>query len=114
MKYFKQNIVSIYGNKGEQWLDDLPEITSKIAKEHNLSGLSPVDNMTFNYVASGYQNDKPIILKIGVNSKALAKEASCLKAFALASVAEVMADRHQHDYYATSSTWQHPKGSFSR
>ena len=32
MKDFKQNIVSIYGNEGEQWLDDLPEITSKIAK----------------------------------------------------------------------------------
>ena len=91
MKYFKQNIVSIYGNKGEQWLDDLPEITSKIAKEHNLSGLSPVDNMTFNYVASGYQNDKPIILKIGLNSKALAKEASCLKTFAKHAAAEVLA-----------------------
>lgn len=81
MKDFKQNIVSIYGNKGEQWLDDLPDITSKIAKEHNISSLSPVDNMTFNYVASGYQNDKPIILKIGLNSKALAKETHCLRAF---------------------------------
>lgn len=92
MKDFKQNIVSIYGDEGEQWLDDLPKITSKIAKEHNLSGLSPIDNMTFNYVASGYQNDTPIILKIGMNSKALAKEASCLKAFALASVAKVLAN----------------------
>ena len=89
MKDFKQNIVSIYGNKGEQWLDDLPEITSKIAKEHNLSGLSPVDNMTFNYVASGYQNDKPIILKLGLNSKALAKETHCLRAFADLAAAEV-------------------------
>ena len=47
--------------------------------------------MTFNYVASGYQNNKPIILKIGLNSKALAKEASCLKAFAKHAVAEVIA-----------------------
>lgn len=63
----------------------------EIAKKHNLSGLTPVDNMTFNYVASGYQNDNPIILKIGLNSKALAKEASCLKAFAKHTAAEVMA-----------------------
>ena len=48
--------------------------------------------MTFNYVASGYQNDKPIILKIGMNSKALTKEASCLKAFAKHTVAAVIAD----------------------
>ena len=92
MKDFKQNIVSIYGNKGEQWLDSLPDITAKIANEHNLSGLTPVNNMTFNYVASGYQNDNPIILKIGMNSKALTKEASCLKAFAKHATAEVIAD----------------------
>lgn len=87
----KQNIISMYGDNGKQWLDSLPEITAKIAKEHNLSGLTPVNNMTFNYVASGYQNENPIILKIGMNSKALTKEASCLKAFAKHAVAEVIA-----------------------
>ena len=88
----KQNIIKIYGAKGKEWLDSLPEITSKIATEHNLSGLTPVNNMTFNYVASGYQNDKPIILKIGMNGKALTKEASCLKTFEKHAVAEVIAD----------------------
>lgn len=91
MKEFKKNIISIYGNEGSRWLDSLPEITAKIAKEHNLSGLTPVDNMTFNYVASGYQSDNPIILKIGLNSKVLVKEASCLKAFAKQPTAEVIA-----------------------
>lgn len=95
MNELKKNIIKIYGDKGKQWLDSLPEITAKIANEHNLSGLTPVNNMTFNYVASGYQNDKPIILKIGMNSKALTKEASCLKAFAKHAVAEVIA----HDNY---------------
>ncbi len=91
MNWFKENIIKIYGAKGQQWLDSSPKITAKIAEEHNLSGLAPVNNMTFNYVASGYQNDKPIILKIGMNSKALAKEASCLKAFAKHAVTEVIA-----------------------
>ena len=81
----------MYNDEGKQWLDSLPEITNKIAKEHNLSGLTPVNNMTFNYVASGNQNDNPIILKIGMNGKALTKEASCLKAFAKHAVAEVIA-----------------------
>ena len=92
MNELKKNIISIYNDEGKQWLDSLPEITAKIAKEHNLSGLTPVNNMSFNYVASGYQNENPIILKIGMNSKALAKEASCLKAFAKHAVAEVIAD----------------------
>ena len=88
----KQNIIKIYGAEGRQWLDSLPEIAAEIAEEHNLSDLTPVNNMTFNYVASGYQNDKPIILKIGMNSKALTKESFCLKAFAKHAVAEVIAD----------------------
>jgi len=91
MNELKKNIISMYNDEGKEWLDSLPEITAKIANEHSLSGLTPVNNMTFNYVASGYQNDNPIILKIGMNSKALAKEASCLKAFAKHAVAEVIA-----------------------
>jgi len=91
MNELKKNIISMYNDEGKQWLDSLPDITAKIANEHNLSGLTPVNNMTFNYVASGYQNDKPIILKIGMNSKALVKEASCLKAFTKHAVAEVIA-----------------------
>lgn len=59
MDELNKNIIKIYGTEGKQWLDSLTEITAKIAKEHNLSGLTLVNNMTFNYVASGYQNDKP-------------------------------------------------------
>jgi streptomycin 6-kinase len=92
MNELKKNIISMYNDEGKQWLDSLPDITAKIASQHNLSALTPVNNMTFNYVASGYQNDKPIILKIGMNGKALTKEASCLKAFSKHAVAEVIAD----------------------
>ncbi|HJN37525.1 MAG TPA: aminoglycoside phosphotransferase family protein [Gammaproteobacteria bacterium] len=92
MNELKKNVISMYNDEGKQWLDSLPEITTKIANEHNLSVLTPVNNMTFNYVASGYQHDTPIILKIGMNSKALAKETSCLKAFAKHAVAEVIAE----------------------
>lgn len=92
MNELKKNIISMYNDEGKEWLDSLPEITARIAEEHNLSDLTPVNNMTFNYVASGYQNDNPIILKIGMNSKALTKESSCLKAFAKHAVAEVIAD----------------------
>ena len=52
----------MYNDEGKQWLNSLPEITAKISTEHGLSGLTLVNNITFNYVASGYQNDKPIIL----------------------------------------------------
>lgn len=91
MKAFKQNIISIYSNEGKQWLDELPTIISEVAKQYHLTELVPVSNMSFNYVASGYQDSRPIILKLGLNSKALAKETHCLSAFSNHAAAEVLA-----------------------
>lgn len=92
MQTFEENIISIYGDKGQQWLQDMPEITSKIALEYKLRDLKPVDNMTFNYVAQAYQDDKPVILKLGLNDKAISKEAACLKAFANCGAVDVIAN----------------------
>jgi len=52
MNELKKNIFSMYNDEGKEWLDSLPEITAKIVKEHNLSDLTPVINMTFNYLNS--------------------------------------------------------------
>lgn len=81
MRSFEQNMVDIYGEKGQQWLDSLPDIIAKLEKEYHLTDLFPVSQMTFNYVASGYQAGTPIVLKVGLNSQALIKEAECLNAF---------------------------------
>ena len=92
MNELKKNIISIYNNEGKQWLDNLLEITSKIAKEHNLSGLEPVNNMTFNYVASGQQGDDTIILKLWPDSAALKREAFALKCFVDCGTVKVLAE----------------------
>ncbi|MDF1758748.1 MAG: aminoglycoside phosphotransferase family protein [Legionellaceae bacterium] len=81
MQNFKDNIVNIYGEKGRLWLQDLPKLISDKSCEYNLSELIPVSNMSFNYVVKGYQESKPIILKLGLDYKALAKEAACLNSF---------------------------------
>lgn len=82
MQTFKQNIINIYGNQGKNWLAGLPALTAELARKYQLTDLQPVDNMSFNYVATGFQHKNPIILKLGLNKKALAKEADCLQAFA--------------------------------
>ena len=68
---FKQNIISIYGIEGKQWLKALPEITSEIAKEYNLSNLKPINNLSYNYVLSGFQGSEAIILKLGLDVSVL-------------------------------------------
>ena len=81
MDYFKKNIKKIYGDPGEKWLKTLPNLIQQLAEKYNLNSLHPVSNMSFNYVAAGYQGAEPIILKIGMDAKALAKEAHCLQLF---------------------------------
>ncbi len=39
MDRFRNNIISIYKEQGEIWLEKLPEIVSKLAQEWNLSNL---------------------------------------------------------------------------
>ena len=81
-KNLRKNTISIYGSKGKVWLEALPNIIAKTATQYNLSNLKPVDNTSFNYIASGYQQKTPIIIKIGLNTTALAREHACLEAFA--------------------------------
>ncbi len=81
MTTFHQKIISIYGADGQQWLDQLPILVAEIAESWGLSGLKPMENLTYNYVLSGFQDDEPIILKMGMDSEGLNREACALRAF---------------------------------
>lgn len=78
---FEDNIKKIYGTEGSAWLSSLPQQLKQLAKKHRLSQLKHASPLTFNYVATGYQDNRPIALKLGLNIKALTKETLCLTAF---------------------------------
>jgi streptomycin 6-kinase len=82
MDNFTTNILNVYKDKGKKWLTDLPTIIKALASEYNLSGLKPLSNLSYNYVLSGFLNNRPIILKLGLDNDALRLEASSLQAFA--------------------------------
>ena len=71
MNNFTTNILNIYKDKGRNWLTDLPVIIKTLASEHNLSGLKPLNNLSYNYVLSGLLDNRPIILKLGLDNDAL-------------------------------------------
>jgi streptomycin 6-kinase len=81
MSEFTDNIISIHGEIGRKWLDNLNNIVADLAQRWNLTKLKPFDNLTFNYVLHGFQNDVPIVLKVGIRDGNLAKEAQALKIF---------------------------------
>jgi streptomycin 6-kinase len=81
MAEFVDNIISIHGEAGRKWLDNLDNIVANLAQKWNLRDLKPFDNLTFNYVLYGFQNYDPIVLKVGIRDKNLAKEAQALQFF---------------------------------
>ena len=81
MNAFENNIMSIYGKKGEEWLANLPSHVRQYEALWDLCQLKPFDNLSLNYVVSGYQKEKPIVLKLSLDALSLNKEAMALQAF---------------------------------
>jgi streptomycin 6-kinase len=89
---FHSNIISIYGEQGKEWLDELPELVTAISSKLGLHDLKAVTNLTYNYVLSGFQGEEPIILKLGLDNVGLKREAFALKCFAGYGAVKVLAE----------------------
>ena len=100
MNTFHSNIISIYGEKGKAWLNELPQLVSAISSRLVLRDLKEVTNLTYNYVLSGFQGDHPIILKLGLDHELLTREAFALKCFTGYGAVKVLAeiDLSRHSY----------------
>lgn len=94
MKMFEQNIINLYGEKGRQWLDHLPNHVAQLANTYGLSNLKPVDNLSYNYVLSGFQGPQPIILKLGLDIDGFKREAVALMAFSSFGVVEILSENN--------------------
>ncbi len=81
MKALENNIINLYGERGKQWLDDLPRLIANIEAAYGLSNLKPVKNLSYNYVLTGFQGSKAVILKLGLDIDGLKREAAALMAF---------------------------------
>lgn len=82
MKELEKNIINLYGAQGKQWLTNLAKLTAQIRITYRLSNLKPIKNLSYNYVLSGFQDSRPIILKLGLDIDGLKRESLALKAFA--------------------------------
>lgn len=78
---FQEKIITLYGDEGRTWLDELPRLTQHIQDEWALSKLEPLPNLNFHYVLSGVGQGQSIVLKMGLDKKGLSREAKALKSF---------------------------------
>ncbi len=94
MKTFEQNIINLYGEKGRQWRENLPNLVTQLANTYGLSNLKPVNNLSYNYVLSGFQGAQPIILKLGLDIDGFKREAAALMAFLGFGVVEILSENN--------------------
>ncbi|KEI34590.1 streptomycin 6-kinase [Francisella sp. W12-1067] len=93
MTTFQSNIISIYGEKGKIWLNELPQLVSATSSKLDLRDLKfKIPNLTYNYVLSGFQDGNHIILKLGLDNEGLKQEAFALKCFAGCGAVKVLAE----------------------
>lgn len=92
MKTFEQNIINLYGEKGRQWQENLPNLVAQLANTYGLSNLKAVNNLSYNYVLSGFQEAQPIILKLGLDIDGFKREAAALMAFEGFGVVQIFSE----------------------
>ena len=72
----------MYGDKGKQWLIRLPHLVKDLAHKWDLENLKPFEDLSYNYVLSGFCKKQPVVLKVSPDSTRLKREAAALKVFA--------------------------------
>lgn len=82
MKKLTKNAINILGEKGSAWIEDLPTTIKVLSDQWALKNITPVENMSYNYVAKAIRSDdQPIVFKIGFDKKAIVDEKQALTYF---------------------------------
>ncbi len=79
-KAFAHTMISLHGDAGRLWLDELPALLRECAERWSLTVQAPYPNLSYNYVALAEGRDgKPLALKLGVPNPELTSEISALR-----------------------------------
>lgn len=79
---FKDRIVSIHGQSGQEWLDNIPTLQADLVARWSLRDIQPLPDLSYNYLVFGITSGNlPVVLKLGVPHPALIAEIQSLKVF---------------------------------
>ncbi|HNA55853.1 MAG TPA: aminoglycoside phosphotransferase family protein, partial [Anaerolineales bacterium] len=78
---FISTIKNVYKRDGERFLAVLPVLIDEVSDRWGLTKVTPVPNLSFNFVAFANRGDDEVILKMGVPNPELTSEMTALKLF---------------------------------
>jgi streptomycin 6-kinase len=78
----KTNLTGLFGAGGVRWLEALPELVHVVEQQWNIQVAEPFDSLSYHFVATAIAPDQTeAVLKLGVPTLDLAREASCLECY---------------------------------
>lgn len=78
----EKNILALYGNRGKQWLANLPKVILILKENWQLENITPVTTMNYNYVVKAtHQHHGAVVVKISCDQKTQEEELRALKHF---------------------------------
>jgi streptomycin 6-kinase len=90
-------IIDIHGTTGVAWLERLPDTLAEVAERWSLTVLPPFGELSYNYVAPAVCSDGThVVLKAGVPSPGLRREAEALRRFNGNGIARCLAADLDH------------------
>lgn len=82
MEELSKNIINLFGDSGQIWLDNLDKTIKELQKHWHLEEIDPVSNMSYNFVARALtKKNQPVILKISCDRNVIEEEVLALKYF---------------------------------
>ena len=78
---FITTIKNVFKTDGEKFLAVLPSLIDEVSQRWGLSDITPVPNLSFNFVAFAKRNNEEVILKMGIPNPELTSEMTALKLF---------------------------------
>lgn len=78
---FIKTIQTGFGNRGDPWLERLPDLVCEAARVWNLTEIKPVPNLSYNFVAYALRGHEEVVLKIGIPDPELNSEIAALRQF---------------------------------
>lgn len=78
----RENIRIVHGERGLEWLSQLPVLLENVCQKRELKFISPLPGLSYNFVAEVRDSlNRSLILKIGPQTVNLKAEAAWLKSF---------------------------------
>ena len=78
---FIQTIQNTFGADGKAWLSALPDLLNESSHRWDLTDITPVSNLSYNFVAYANRDGESVVLKIGVPNIELTSEIAALRLY---------------------------------